>query len=73
MKLRVRVSPRAKQRRVDAAPDGTLLVRVTEPAEGGRANAAVIEALAEYWHVPRRQITIVQGHASRQKLIEIAA
>ena len=72
MRLHVRVTPHAKHRRIDAGPDGTLVVSVTEPAEDGRANAAVIEALAVHFGVPRRTITIVRGHTSRSKLIEIA-
>jgi uncharacterized protein YggU (UPF0235/DUF167 family) len=44
---------------------------VTEPADGGRANAAVIEALAKHFGVPRRLVTIVRGARSRQKLVEI--
>jgi len=56
---------------VEAAQDGTLRVRVTEPAEGGRANAAVIDLLAEHFKVPRRAVSILQGEKSRQKLVEI--
>lgn len=71
MRVRVRVTPRAKQRSVEAAQDGTLRVRVTEPTEGGRANAAAIELLAEYFKVPRRAVSILQGEKNRQKLVEI--
>jgi len=52
-------------------PDGGLRVRVTAPAEGGRANDAVIDALAEHFHVPKRAVTIRQGASSRSKLVEI--
>lgn len=72
MRVRVRVTPRAKRRSVEAAQDGTLRVRVTEPAEGGRANAAAIELLAEHFKVPRHAVSILRGEKSRQKLVEIA-
>ena len=70
MKIQVKVTPRARRRSIETAPDGTLLVKVTEPAESGRANAAVIEALAKHFSVPKRSITILRGQSSRNKLIE---
>ncbi|MBI1952677.1 MAG: DUF167 domain-containing protein [Candidatus Omnitrophica bacterium] len=71
MRIQVRVIPRARQRAVEEAPDGSLRVKVTEPADEGRANAAVIEALAEHFGLPRRLVAIVRGAKSRQKLVEI--
>lgn len=71
MRIRVNVIPRAKTRGIEPMPDGGLRVRVAEPAEDGRANTAVINALAERFHVPTRAVTIVRGAASRRKLIEI--
>jgi uncharacterized protein YggU (UPF0235/DUF167 family) len=41
------------------------------PAEGGRANEAVIEALANHFSVPKRAVTILQGVTSRSKLIKV--
>lgn len=71
MRIRVRVVPRAKTNGIELLPDGSLRVRVSAPAEGGRANAAVIEALAEHFHVPRRTVTIRYGATGRSKLVEI--
>ena len=45
MRLQVRVTPRTRKPGIETAGDGTLVVKVREPAEDGRANAAVIEAL----------------------------
>lgn len=70
-KLQVKVIPRASSNSVQPLPDGSLKVRVTDPAEGGRANQAVIELLAEHFKVPKRAVAIVRGASSRQKLIEI--
>ena len=71
MRIQVRVTPRARQRSVQPAPDGTLLVKVTEPAEEGRANAAVITALAAHFGIPKCCVTIIRGLTSRQKMFEI--
>lgn len=70
-KFPVRVVARARRRGVTMSQDGTLVIRVTEPPEGGRANAAVIEALAKHFALPRRRLRIAQGQTSRQKLIEM--
>ncbi len=72
MRIEVHVRPRAGRRSVEMEPDGRCVVRVTEPAEDGRANDALIASLAEHFGVPKRAVTIVRGHTSRSKLVEIA-
>lgn len=71
MQFEVKVTARAKRPEVKRSPEGMLLIKVTEPAEGGRANSAVIEALAQYFKIPKQNITIERGLASRRKLIKI--
>ena len=73
MRLTVRVRARAKRTQVTQAADGSILVEVTEPAAGGRANAAVIAALARHFDVPQQAVTIVRGRTSRHKVVEIAS
>ena len=71
MRLQVKVTPRAKKPGIETAGDGTLVVKVREPAEDGRANDAVIAALAGHFGVAKRAVTIVHGHGSRRKLVEV--
>jgi uncharacterized protein (TIGR00251 family) len=71
MRLRVTVVPRAKKSGIAPLADGGLQVRVLAPAEGGRANAAVIEALAKHFDVPQRAVTILHGLTTRSKLVEV--
>ena len=70
-RFEIRVKPRAKQPGVEKNEQGVLLVKVKEPAEDGCANAAVIEALAQYFQVPRRAVTIVRGLTNRRKFVQI--
>lgn len=70
-RIQIRVVPRARQPGVESGPEGTLTVRVTEPAERGRANAAVVVALADYFQVPKRAIGIVRGQSGRRKIVEV--
>ena len=73
----VRVTPKAARAGiagvgVDAAGRGFLQVRVTAPAEGGRANAALLKLLAREWSVPRARLAIVAGAKHRLKSVRVA-
>jgi uncharacterized protein (TIGR00251 family) len=70
--LRLKVSPRAARERIETAADGTLKVSVTAAPERGRANEAVIAALAKALHVPKSAIEVVTGTAARHKTLRIA-
>jgi uncharacterized protein (TIGR00251 family) len=69
--MTVEVKPRASRRGVEAQEDGSLVVRVTEPAHEGRAKAAVIAALAEHFGVAKGRVTIARGQTGRRKLVRI--
>lgn len=49
----------------------TLRVRVQAPPVNGAANDALVELLAEWIGVPRRQVRIVSGQTSRSKFVEV--
>ena len=66
----IRVTPHAKQNKVVEA-DGVLRVYTTVAPENGRANDAVIKALAKHFGVAKSQIKIVRGVTARDKVIEI--
>jgi hypothetical protein len=48
-----------------------LIVRVNAPAVDGRANVAVIEAVAKAFGVKRRQVDVVAGASHRAKTLEV--
>ncbi|MEZ5157104.1 MAG: DUF167 domain-containing protein [Solirubrobacterales bacterium] len=68
----IRVIPRAKRSGVGGEREGRLLVRVAAPPVGGKANAAVVAALAEALGVPKRSVEIVRGVTSRDKVVRVA-
>ena len=70
MKLSVRVTPRASKAR-HVWKDGVIKIYVTAPPVDGQANVAVQEYVAETFGIPLRDIHIVSGHTSRNKIIEI--
>jgi len=67
----VRITPRSAVERVEEVADGVLKVRVMAPAVEGAANAALIRVLADELGVARRDVRIVAGASSRQKLVVI--
>lgn len=69
-KINIRVVPNAKKAKI-VEENGKLKVYVNEPAIEGKANEAVIEALAEYFGVKRRKIRIIFGEKAKEKTIEI--
>jgi uncharacterized protein YggU (UPF0235/DUF167 family) len=50
--VELRAQPRARRTALDCA-GGALKAQVTAPAEDGKANAAVVELLAETWRLPK--------------------
>ena len=71
MRVTVRVIPRSRRNALEWHA-GVLKARLTAPPVDGAANEALLSLLAEKLGLPRRSISIVQGAASRQKIVEIA-
>ena len=70
--ITVRISPRSKRNEIiGILSDGTIKIRLIAPPEEGKANAALINYLAELFDIPAVNIEIVAGHSSRAKLITI--
>ena len=71
MRISVKVKPRAKEESVEQIDDTHFVVAVKEPPIQGRANRAVIQALADFLGVALLRVRIVSGHTSREKIVEI--
>jgi len=71
MRVRVKVIPRAKKNNVAQADEGSFRVYLTAPPVEGKANAALVEVLADHFKVKKRQVRILGGKKSRDKLVEI--
>ena len=69
VRIAVRLTPRSAVERVDEVVDGVLKVRVMAPAVDGAANVALIRLLADELGIARRDLQIVAGATSRQKLV----
>jgi uncharacterized protein (TIGR00251 family) len=65
------VQPGAKRSEFAGRHGERVKVRLAAPAVEGKANAALIEFLADYFGVPRRNVSIVSGVRSRAKRVAI--
>ena len=69
--LSVKVASRASRDGVAGWRDGVLRLRVTEPPQDGRANAAVVALLAAALGVRKSAVAITAGHASSRMRVAI--
>jgi uncharacterized protein len=68
----VRVQPRARKSTVTGVHDNALKIALSTPPLEGRANAALIELLADLLHVSRSRISILTGDQSRRKVVRVS-
>jgi uncharacterized protein YggU (UPF0235/DUF167 family) len=71
VKRSVLVRPRSSRAAVGGSHDGMLVVRVRQPANDGRANLGVVEAVAAALGVAKGDVRISAGASSRRKVIEV--
>ncbi len=71
MRIYVKVKTNSKKETIEKIDDSTFTVRVKEPPFEGKANRAIIKLIAEYFGVPQSRVSIIIGHTSGNKIIEI--
>lgn len=65
--LPVRAQPGARRNGLRGEHDGALKVSVTQVAEKGKANEAIMATLSQALAVRRSQIELISGEFSREK------
>ncbi len=71
MQITVFAHPSSKKPRVEKDLFNNLHIYVREPPLEGRANNAILLALAEHLKVRRSQVNLVRGEKSKQKVFEV--
>ncbi|HEX5019808.1 MAG TPA: DUF167 domain-containing protein [Candidatus Binatia bacterium] len=71
-RISVTVQPNSRSATITKLNEREYRAAVREPARDGKANLAVTELLARYFAIPKSRITIIRGHTSRRKIIELA-
>ncbi|HKJ90475.1 MAG TPA: DUF167 domain-containing protein [Oceanipulchritudo sp.] len=70
-RLRVRVIPNASRDEISGWQESVLKIKLQAVPEGGRANRALCAFLARTLRCARREVRIVSGEKSREKVVEI--
>ena len=71
MKINIIVKPESKEEEVERIDGNNFVVKVREQPVKGRANEAVLGALAAYFNLAKSNIKIVSGFTSKKKVIEL--
>lgn len=71
MKIIIKAKPGAKQNSIEKIDEHNYIVHVTAPPKDGKANAAIIKLLADYFDVSQSLVEIISGHMARVKVVEV--
>ncbi|MFA6338850.1 MAG: DUF167 domain-containing protein [Candidatus Paceibacterota bacterium] len=83
MKIIVKAKTNSKEEKVERISQPSLgfedtkselvvyKVKVKEPPVDGKANTAIIKALAKYFDIAPSRVSLVSGQSSKQKVFEI--
>ena len=69
--LSIKVVPGSSRDRLVARYGDAIKVQVSAPPEGGKANQAVVELIAEALGVRPNQVRIAKGQAQSRKIVQI--
>lgn len=69
--LSVKVIPNSSRDEIMGLHDTALKIKVSAPPENGKANQAVILALAKALHINKTSIKIISGQTQPHKQIQI--
>jgi uncharacterized protein (TIGR00251 family) len=71
-RLRLRVSAGSRANAIVGRQGEAWKVRVTAAPENGKANAAVLQLIAQQLELPGSSVSLVSGGSSRDKIVELA-
>jgi len=69
--LTLHIQPGAKKTEVAGPHGDALKIRLAAPPVDGKANAALIEFVADRLGLPKSAVTLKSGQTSRRKVLEV--
>jgi uncharacterized protein (TIGR00251 family) len=69
--LRIKAVPGASRDEIAGMLGERLKVRISAPAEGGKANKAICTLIAKRLGLRESQVTIESGHSNAEKVVRI--
>ena len=71
MKIKVYIQPNSKKSGYAGVYDGMPKLKITAPPVDGAANAEIIKIFSKLLNIPKSDIIISSGQASRIKILDI--
>jgi len=71
MILKIKVQPQSGKQQIKKITDNEYLVHLKKPAEDNKANLELIKLLQKHFNVVGRDINIIKGLKSKNKIIKI--
>jgi len=71
MYIHAKVTPHAREEKVEETREHRFTVSVLEKAENNEANERVHALLARRLGVPKNKLRLIRGHKGRNKLFEV--
>ncbi len=71
IKLVLYIQPGAKSTEISGLHAGALKIKLNAPPIEGRANKVLKKFLAKCFNVPSKQVKLIHGEKSRNKIFEI--
>ncbi len=69
--IKIKVEPRSSRAGIVGSYGESLKVKITSPPVEGKANRELIEILAKELKIAKRDIEIISGKSSRNKIIKL--
>lgn len=71
MKIKIYIQPNSKKSGYAGVYDGLPKLKITAPPVDGAANAEIIKIFSKILNIPKSDIIISSGQASRIKILDI--
>ncbi|MFC3532547.1 DUF167 domain-containing protein [Vogesella facilis] len=72
VRLTLHVQPGARKSELAGEHGDALKIRLAAPPVEGKANAALLQWLADYLAVPRRAVSLLSGERNRHKIVAVS-
>ena len=71
MKIIIKAKPGAREDKIEKVDDSNYIIHIKAQARDGKANAAIVKVLADYFDISQSLVEIISGYMARIKVVQI--
>ena len=71
LKVKIKVEPRSSKSGIVGPYGDALKVKLTSPPVEGKANNELIEVLAKWFKIAKKDVEIISGQSSKNKVVRL--